>query len=236
MFSAAPPTDRLGFWRGKRVIVAGASSGLGEALAAELASRGASLVIGARRVDKLSDIASLCAGKYECAKPGILELDVTATPAELEAKAAEASAMLGGVVDVFFYCAGRGQRTTALQTSATAHSELMATNFEGAVSLSRAVSLSDALGSFPFLKAAMIGYFDGLRYIDTDHAASAIGSDGNADENAKKGIAPADLAKQVVDAVQEGKSELIASQASVEFFLCPTETTLWTCACKCLAV
>lgn len=151
MFSAAPPTDRLGFWRGKRVIVAGASSGLGEALAAELASRGASLVIGARRVDKLSDIASLCAGKYECAKPGILELDVTATPAELEAKAAEASAMLGGVVDVFFYCAGRGQRTTALQTSATAHSELMATNFEGAVSLSRAVSLSDALGSFPFL-------------------------------------------------------------------------------------
>ena len=43
--------------RGKVVAIAGASSGIGEATALHLAGRGARLVLGARRSDRLDDLA-----------------------------------------------------------------------------------------------------------------------------------------------------------------------------------
>jgi NADP-dependent 3-hydroxy acid dehydrogenase YdfG len=43
---------------GKVVVITGASSGLGEATARHLAALGASVVLGARRLDKLNDIAA----------------------------------------------------------------------------------------------------------------------------------------------------------------------------------
>ena len=49
-------------------------------------------------------------------------------------------------------------------------------------------------------------------YIATDHAASAVGGDGTADENAKKGMAPDLLATQIVGAVERGDPELVAAQ------------------------
>lgn len=42
---------------GKVVAIAGASSGIGEATARLLAERGASVVLGARRVERLEEIA-----------------------------------------------------------------------------------------------------------------------------------------------------------------------------------
>ncbi|KAL1523757.1 hypothetical protein AB1Y20_018683 [Prymnesium parvum] len=245
--AASPASSR--FWRGKRVFLAGASSGLGEAVAEELSARGASLVIGARRTEALARVAAACAARSGGDPPRVLGLDVCAPRAELEAKACEAAALLGGGVDVLCYCAGRGQRTRAAETSAEAHALLMATNFEGAVTLSRAVlpamlergeghlcvvsSVQGFFGqpgrtSYAASKAAMIGYFDGLRaevassgvrvtvvspgYIATDHAASAVGSDGTADENSKKGMLPGVLAERIADAVERGEPELIASQ------------------------
>ncbi|MFL6774864.1 MAG: SDR family NAD(P)-dependent oxidoreductase, partial [Sphingomicrobium sp.] len=42
---------------GKVVIITGASSGLGEAAARDLAAKGARLVLGARRLDRLEELA-----------------------------------------------------------------------------------------------------------------------------------------------------------------------------------
>jgi len=53
-----------------------------------------------------------------------------------------------------------------------------------------------------------------IGYIATDHAASAVGSDGTADENSKKGMLPGVLAERIADAVERGEPELIASQVS----------------------
>lgn len=49
-------------------------------------------------------------------------------------------------------------------------------------------------------------------YIATNHSASAVGSDGTTDANAKKGMAPDELACLIADSVERGQSELIASQ------------------------
>lgn len=132
---AAPST----FWSGKRVMIAGASSGLGEALALELSARGANLVLGARRADSLAAVAQRCNSASGSALPAILSLDVTAGSDSLAAKAKEASTLLGGNIDVLCYVAGIGQRTNAAETSPEAHQLVMSTNFEGAVSLSRAL-------------------------------------------------------------------------------------------------
>ena len=168
-------------WRGKRVLLTGASSGLGEALARELSSRGAILCLAARRVDRLQVVADGCGPRASAA---YLEMDVTNHGDILEAQAAEAASLLGGSVDVLCYAAGVGQRTMASDTSAAAHRQLMATNFEGAVTLARALlphmverqsghlcvvaSVQGFFGqpgrsSYAASKAAMLGYFDALR-------------------------------------------------------------------------
>src|SRR5882762_1335828 len=60
---------------GKVVVITGASSGLGEATARHLSAKGASLVLGARRLDRLENIAAdlrKAGGKIE-----VLAADVT---------------------------------------------------------------------------------------------------------------------------------------------------------------
>ena len=53
--------------KGKRVVVTGASSGIGRAVALEVARRGAHLVLAARRQERLDEVARLCSAEnVEC--------------------------------------------------------------------------------------------------------------------------------------------------------------------------
>lgn len=91
-------------FKGKTVLITGASSGIGETLAKELAARGANLALLARRVDRLKSLAA------ECERRGVralaLECDVT-RDGDLESAAAQARTAFGGI-DVVIANAGFG--------------------------------------------------------------------------------------------------------------------------------
>ena len=87
---------------GKTVIITGASSGIGEATAKLLAAKGANVVLGARRADKLRQIAD--AIRDSGGKAAWQELDV-ADPAQNEAIVTLAKDRFGGV-DAIFLNAG----------------------------------------------------------------------------------------------------------------------------------
>ena len=56
LFSQERMLSRMSNIQGKVVIITGASSGIGEATAKELASKGAKLVLAARREDRLKKL------------------------------------------------------------------------------------------------------------------------------------------------------------------------------------
>ena len=84
----------------KVVVIAGASSGLGEALARRLANDGAKLILGARRLDRLEKLA----GELSLDKGAVLRTDVT-QPEQVQALVDKAVALYGRI-DVMVNNAG----------------------------------------------------------------------------------------------------------------------------------
>ncbi|RZM33341.1 MAG: SDR family oxidoreductase [Sphingomonas sp.] len=89
---------------GKRVVITGASSGIGAATAVAFAAKGARLVLGARGKEGLDDVATRCvaAGGRAIVRP----VDCTDSSA-VAAFAAEARDLLDGI-DLWFSCEGVG--------------------------------------------------------------------------------------------------------------------------------
>ena len=76
-----------------RALVVGASAGVGRAIAAELAGRGAALVVAARSHEALDDLARELRDRHD-AQVTVLPLDLTGPDAELRAFLHEATAVL----------------------------------------------------------------------------------------------------------------------------------------------
>ncbi len=119
----------------KTAWVTGASSGIGKALAVELAKAGAAVLVSARRLDRLEETAE------ECRRYGnrvwIMPLDLAAVET-LGDSAAEAVDRLGQI-DILVNAAGIGQRGDALTTAYPVARQMLEVDFWGAVELTRAV-------------------------------------------------------------------------------------------------
>lgn len=111
-------------WRGMRVWIVGASSGIGAALGEALLSRGARVAVSARRVAPLTALAAEAG-----ARALVLPLDVTdvqAVPAALDRVVAE-----WGGVDLVVLAAGTHQPVRAWELDAVAARGLLDTNLHG---------------------------------------------------------------------------------------------------------
>ncbi|XWW45854.1 SDR family oxidoreductase [Fibrella sp. USSR17] len=160
--------------------ITGASSGVGEALALELARRGARLVLSARREGELQRVAD--ATRLPSDRIMILPLDVTD---ETSIPALVAAVLVRfGRIDYVFQNAGITQRSFVNDTNFAVYRRLMEVNFFGVVALTQAVlpvmlgqrsghfvvtsSVSGKIGvkqrsGYCASKHALHGFFDSLR-------------------------------------------------------------------------
>ncbi|KIG17562.1 3-oxoacyl-[acyl-carrier protein] reductase [Enhygromyxa salina] len=166
-------------FRDKVVWITGASAGIGEALAQELARRGAKLVLSARREALLEQVRERCERADEhMVVP--LDLSDAATIEQANARVLERY----GNVDILINNSGISQRGTVVETQIEVDRRIMEVNYIGTVALTKAVlpsmlargrgqivvisSLMGKIGTplrsaYAASKHALQGFFDCLR-------------------------------------------------------------------------
>jgi short-subunit dehydrogenase len=161
-----------------RIWITGASSGIGEALAYELARRGARLVLSARNASTLEPV------RARCERPDVHEVVPLDLADQTSVMAAAAKVLATGAVDVMVHNGGISQRGLVKDTSLDVDRRIMETNYFGTVGLTKAVlpsfldrsaghfvvvsSLVGKIGSplrstYAASKHALHGFFDSLR-------------------------------------------------------------------------
>jgi len=167
-------------FKDKVIWITGATSGIGKALALELAKGEARLILSARREDELKRVADLTK---------LPPLDLMQLPFDLN-DTSNASALAAqiinkfGRVDILINNGGYSQRSEAMQTSIEIDRQLMEVNYFSYVNLTKAVLpymkrqksghiviISSIAGKFGFYlrssysaaKHALHGFFESLR-------------------------------------------------------------------------
>lgn len=113
------------------VWLTGASSGIGEQLAYQLAAKGAKLIISARRKAELERVKSNC----KSSTVETLPVDLS-DGFELVQRAKEAETIFGPI-DILINNGGLSQRDTILNTSLEVDRKLMEVNYFGSITLSK---------------------------------------------------------------------------------------------------
>ena len=116
--------------KGKVVWITGASSGIGEATAREMAQMGAKLILSARRLEELRRVQS----EINQDNIAVLPLDLADTDSIAD-KCREAISFFGGV-DILFNNGGISQRGFARETTLEVYRKIMEVNFFGNIELS----------------------------------------------------------------------------------------------------
>jgi short-subunit dehydrogenase len=166
--------------RDKRIWITGASSGIGKALAIELAREGAKLMLLSRNRQELEKVRDICLKHTSYCEVEILDLT---KPEEMEAVVAQLIEKSQGV-DILINNAGQSQRSLAKETPVEIDRKIMEVNFFGVVQLTKLVlphmlkqgqghivAVSSIAGKFGFpwrtaysaAKHALQGFFESLR-------------------------------------------------------------------------
>jgi len=167
----------------KYVVITGASSGIGKALALELAKNQARLVLLARRMNELEAVKQLCLAHTDFCE--LVSLDL-ANP-ESVTTAANSVQQVVPQIDILINNAGISQRGSARETSFETEKHIMQVNFLGPIQFTKSlfphfnaagsgiVVISSVVGLFGFptrstysaSKHALHGYFNTLAIEET---------------------------------------------------------------------
>jgi len=168
-------------FRNKVVWITGASSGIGEAVAQQLAARGARLVLSARGRDALERVATACRA---AGAPDVLVLPLDITAYDRMASAVTAVLDHFSAIDLLINNAGVSQRSFCRDTDLEVYRAMMEINVLGQIALTQAVlptmlargrghiavtaSVAGKLGAplrtgYCAAKHAVMGFFDALR-------------------------------------------------------------------------
>ena len=203
LFSTSGWAERLD---GCRVLVTGASSGIGAALAEEFARRGAVVGMCARREDRLADTLERC--RAHSPRSTMWVADLT-DPAAVDDLAARATAGLGGV-DLLVNNAGMPKRRHVTQLDAAAVEAVMALNFMAPVRLTLA------------LLPAMVERGSG-RVINISSVAATLSSPGESAYDASKAALTAFSEAMAVDLWNSGVRVMVVYPGLVDTELCHRE-------------
>lgn len=155
----------------KRVVITGASSGVGAATAEAFAKQGARLVLAARGVDGLEAVARRC--RAAGGEAHVVAADVTDAD-EVAGLAREAQAMLGGI-DLWFSDVGIGAVGKFTDTPMAAHRQVVEANLIGHMNDAHAVlPIFIAQGHGTFVNMISVGGFVATPFAAA-YAASKFG-------------------------------------------------------------
>jgi short-subunit dehydrogenase len=167
--------------KGQVIWITGASSGIGEALAYNLAHQGARLILSSRRKEELERVKGNCP-QYSQAEIRILPLDLAET--STSQLMAEAATQMFGHVDVLVNNGGISQRSMAKDTVLDVDRRIMEVDYFGTIALTKGliphflkrkkghfVTISSVMGmigapnrsGYAAAKHALHGFFDSLR-------------------------------------------------------------------------
>ncbi|KFV79130.1 Dehydrogenase/reductase SDR family member 7, partial [Struthio camelus australis] len=180
---------------GKVVWVTGASSGIGEELAYQLAKTGALLAISARREDELERVKKKCLEISNLVEKDILVLRLDLTDRRSHEAATNSVLKHFGKIDVLVNNGGRSQRSLFVDTNLDVFSAIMELNYLGTISLTKyvlnhmiqrkkgkIVTVSSVMGimgaplasGYCASKHALQGFFNSLRTELTDYPEISI--------------------------------------------------------------
>ncbi|KAM4542608.1 dehydrogenase/reductase SDR family member 7 [Odontesthes bonariensis] len=175
--------------KGLVVWVTGASSGIGEELAYQLARCGSRLVLSARREQELIRVKCRCLENSNLKDEDILVLPLDLLERTSHEEKTKTVIQYFGHVDVLINNGGRSQRSLCLETSVDVYQALMDLNFLGTVSMTKQVlphmtqrgtgsivTVSSVVGlagaplatGYSASKHALQGFFNSLRTELTD--------------------------------------------------------------------
>lgn len=175
---------------GQVVWITGASSGIGEALAYQLASAGCRLVLSARRTEELERVKKQCLLCGPLREEDLLVLTLDSTKFETHAAAVDKVLEQFKQIDILVNNAGRSQRASWADISLEVDRQMLETNVLGVLSLTRCVlphmiqrraghivitsSVAGKLGapfsgSYTGSKHALHGWFETLRVEGYEH-------------------------------------------------------------------
>ena len=139
---------------GLRALVTGGSSGIGAAIARELAARGCDLVLTARRKPQLAEVAATCTGVR-------VDLVTADLGTDYGAEAVWAAATASGPIDILVNNAGFGAFRAFTRTEATRDAEMIQLNITSLVDLSKRFLAQDRPRGY-LLNIASIGAYQSV--------------------------------------------------------------------------